>query len=513
MTIRAIINLLDNRSRPALSAAIVLWTLAAATARLDAEPPNFEVLFSSEVRPDPFTGRVYLLFTADPRKEPRRGPDWFRPEPFVGLDVVDWKPGESLTISFDDPQLKIFPKKLRGEEIRGFRVQAVARFNPWEREVGSGPGNGHSSVAQVPAQGKAELRIDRVNPGQPFNETRWTKEFRVPSRLLTEFCGRPVEVKGAVTVPESYLGGGDRRYPVIFEIPGFGGTHRMGIHRQPRPQRNNLGVEFIHVMLDPSCPLGHHVFADSANNGPWGSALVQEFLPAFDAAWRTVPHPEARFLTGHSSGGWSSLWIQLTHPETFGGVWSTAPDPVDFRDFQRIDLYQTMQNMYHAGDQRRPLARLNGRVALWYDDFDRMEDVLGPGGQLHSFEAVFSPRGKDGTPQRLWSRETGEVDSQVADAWQAYDIRLLVERNWETLGPKLSGKVRVSMGTEDTFYLEGATQLLKESFARLNSDAVVEMIPGRTHFDLFADGLSQRIEQWMAERFVRFREAGLPNPR
>ena len=92
-----------------------------------------------------------------------------------------------------------------------------------------------------------------------------------------------------------------------------------------------------------------------------------------------------------------------------------------------------------------------------------MEDVIGDGGQLHSFEAVFSPLGPDGRPRPLWDRATGAVDPEVARAWQTYDIRLVLERNWPTLGPKLKGKLHVVIGDLDTFYLEGAVALLKAS--------------------------------------------------
>jgi hypothetical protein len=55
------------------------------------------------------------------------------------------------------------------------------------------------------------------------------------------------------------------------------------------------------------------------------------------------------------------------------------------------------------------------------------------------------------------------------------------------------------MGSEDTFYLEGATQLLKESLEKLKSDAVIEILPGRDHFTLFQGGLHARINQEMAD--------------
>jgi hypothetical protein len=131
-----------------------------------------------------------------------------------------------------------------------------------------------------------------------------------------------------------------------------------------------------------------------------------------------------------------------------------------------------------------------------------MEQVLGPGGQLQSFEAVFSPRGDDGKPLLLWDRKTGEINPAVADAWKAYDIRLLLENDPE-LREKLAGKIHVIMGAADTFYLEGATRLLKESLAKLGSDAVVELVPERTHFDLLTPEVRSRIRNEMTHAFLK----------
>jgi pimeloyl-ACP methyl ester carboxylesterase len=235
-----------------------------------------------------------------------------------------------------------------------------------------------------------------------------------------------------------------------------------------------------------------------------GRALIEEFVPELDRQYRTIPQSTARFLTGHSSGGWSTLWLQVTYPDTFGGTWSTAPDPVDFRDFQRIDLYRSGENMYRDREgNRRPLARHGTEVMLWYDDFDRMEETLGDGGQLHSFEAVFSPKGVDGRPRRVWDRKTGIVDTAAAELWKAYDIRLILESRWAELGPKLAGKLHVIMGEEDTFYLEGATKLLQDSQKHLGSDAVIELVPGKDHSNLLSPELRQRIRGEMVEQFLK----------
>ncbi|GAB4157506.1 MAG: hypothetical protein Tsb009_34620 [Planctomycetaceae bacterium] len=461
--------------------------------------------FSESVHKQPFTGTVLVLFSRT-KTEPRFGPSWFNPEQFISLSVKDWKPGTVLTISSADAKkMRAYPVPLSQMKLAGYYAQAVVRFNPFERTIGTGPGNGYSQSVKLSGPNAVPFFVvDQLVPERKFTETRWVKLLKVKSKLLSKFYGRDVFMRASVRLPASYYDSPKKRYPTIFMIPGFGGTHFVRSGSSPRRETNTKGVEFLFVQLDPSCPRGHHVFADSANNGPVGQALISELIPAFNRRFRSIASSKARFLTGHSSGGWSSLWLQVTYPDQFAGTWSTAPDPVDFRDFQRINLYKPGENMYVDADgKRRPLARSRGRVLLWYKGFADMEWTLGPGGQLHSFEAVFSPRDENGEPLLLWDRKTGKVNTEVANTWKKYDIRLKLENNWKTLGPKLKGKLHVFMGDVDTFYLEGATILLKKSLAELKSDAVVEIHPGKNHFNLLTSKLRNRITQEMAETFLK----------
>ncbi|MCH7987544.1 MAG: hypothetical protein IID46_00175 [Planctomycetes bacterium] len=470
---------------------------------------KFDVKFTEAVRKEPFTGRVFLAFSRGFR-DPRFQLQFFNfhPELILVKEMKNWKPGETATFSADKPEKMVaYPKSLAEMDLKGYRVQALVRFNPHDRKISTGVGNGYSQVVAIesfsPAGEPPLLIIDKRVDSKKFHETRWNKLLRIRSNLLSDFHKRDVFMNASVLLPESYYDNPTRSYPAIFTIPGFGGTH---IVRRDKPiqENNKQGVEFLRVLLDPSCPLGHHVFADSANNGPQGRALITELIPAFNKLFRSIPQPSARFLTGHSSGGWSSLWLQVTYPEFFGGTWSTAPDPVDFRDFQRINLYNPGENMYvDAQGNQRPIARSQGRVLVWYKDFDSFEWTLGPGGQLHSFEASFSPRGDDGKPMLAWDRKTGVVNTTVARTWEKYDIRLILERNWKTLGPKLKGKLHVFMGDNDTFYLEGATILLKKTMAKLNTDAVVEIHPGKDHGSLMTRELRDRIRREMVEAFLK----------
>lgn len=495
-----------------MTSAMLCWV-----ATCEAADWRFELRFAKTLRSTPFTGRVYVFTTEKKDFEPRLGPNWFGPEPIASLDVTDWQPEDPLVISPSTPGLLTLPRPLEEWPLVARRVQAVARFDEWERTVGTGANNGFSTVVDVPAEVPAEpvrLTIDQRVPVKGFQDTEWTKFLSLRSESLSAFHGTDVFVKGAVHLPASYHAEPQRRYPVIFNTPGFGGTFLDGVRTEPVKEENPGGVEFIRVTLDPSCPWGHHVFADSANNGPWGTALIKEWLPEFEKRYRTVAAPHGRFVTGHSSGGWTCLWLQITHRDVFGGVWSTAPDSIDFRDFSRVNIYLSGENFYRtAAGHRRPIARKGPYdVRLWLDDFDLLERVIGHGGQLESFEAVFGPRGVDGKPQRLWDRNSGVLDPVVAKAWEAYDINLVLERNWATHGPKLQGKIHIFMGEHDTFFLEGATRLVGETLKKLGSDAVVEMHPGKDHGSLLTPELRQRIRTEMAETFLRG-EQQLSEPR
>jgi S-formylglutathione hydrolase FrmB len=461
-----------------------------------AEPLAFQLTFDKAACAEPFTGRVYVTFRPNNPASPPTGLNWFRPEPGLALDVKDWKPGTPITLG---AKALAFPAPLADLKPGKYHVCAVM-----DRDLGgidflSSPGNVHSKTVQLeldPAKGgTVELKLDQVAKGREFKETDTVKLFEIESQLLTKFHGKPMALRAGVVLPPSFGKEPERKYPVVYEVTGFGGNHFAAINSAARKAWDLNGTEALWVVLDANCRLGHHVFADSANNGPVGTALVTELIPALEKQFRGNGK---RATCGHSSGGWSSLWLQVTYADTFAGCWSTAPDPVDFRDFQTIDIYAKGANAFKDASGKRPLARQNGKPALFFQPFSDMERYMARGGQLGSFEAVFSPRGTDGKPKQLWNRDTGAIDAEVAQAWERYDIRLVLSRNWKTLGPKLAGKVHVFMGDEDTFYLDGPCRLLKKELAALKSDAVVEMFPNRHHGNLVDAALRKRMNEEMA---------------
>jgi hypothetical protein len=472
-----------------------------------AEPVEVSVTLDPRVSQHLLSGRLYVFCSRKTTGEPRFGPDWFQPEPFFAIDIHNFKPG--LTRIVDD-RADGFPDRISTLPPGNYRVQALFDQAIDTCHHAQAAGNVYSDVRQwhfdPESSPSIDLVLNHVVPERQFQETTWLKEIALESELLSAFHERPVLHQGAVVLPQSYQREPGRRYPVLYLVPGFGGTHYEApkIYPQGAPPVEQGEVEFIRVLLSGDCRWGHHTFADSATNGPRAEALVKELVPHIDAHYRTVAAPTARFITGHSSGGWSSLWVQVNHPEVFGGVWSTAPDPVDFHDWQQIDLYASPPLSLYQDEagERRPIARQGGKPVLWYDSFAKMDDVLARGGQLRSFEAVFSPLDENGQPRRMWDRQTGRVDPDVVLAWSKYDISRLLKENWLSLEPKLRGKLHVYVGELDTFYLDGAVRRLADTLKQLGSDAEVAVVSGRNHSDLLDKEMRHKIMRQMSQAFV-----------
>lgn len=491
---------------PHLLSRLVLFTLffpGAVHAQAEKIPsPRIDLHVSGKVLKEPFTGRVIVLFSRAPLTDSPPKPNWFKPEPFFGQDVKGLQPDKPWPFQAQ-VGLPGMPEELSPGK---YYLQAVL-----DRDLGGqnplmSAGNLYSKPLVVELSAATPLSktlvLDRVIPEKPFKEKDRVKLVDIPSPLLSKFHGKPMRLRAGIMLPKSHASDKERRFPVIYEITGFGGDHHHVERAEGRNATEVGGVEMIHVTLDATCRLGHHVFADSANNGPVGQALIEELIPFIEKTYRGIGQPTARFVTGHSSGGWSSLWLQITYPDFFGGCWSTAPDSVDFRDFQMVNIYEKGINLlFDAKGERRPLGRKAGKPTLFYKPFSDMEVVFGRGGQLFSFEAVFSPRGADGEPRPLYDRKTGAVDPATAEAWKKYDIRLILERDWGKLAPSLAGKIHVYMGSEDTYYLEGATRLLGKSLKGLGSDAVVEIFAGKDHGNLLTTDLRQRIAREMAAAY------------
>lgn len=470
--------------RAMIGLAVLLLTQVAVTL---AAGPEFEINFTRSVSSTPYTGRVYVVLTRDTAQEPLEAVNWFQREPLIARDVTAWRPGDKLQVKADD--CLAYPDPLAELPAGRYRARAVLNLNNRSHDVISAPGNGISraiTFTHEPEDPEAIRFVINDTIERPrLADSKHVKYVRLKSERLSEFHDRFVHLRAAALLPDAYHEEKGERFPTVYVISGFGDTiydaeqyHFMWGHLL-----GSVGFDAVVMFIDADWVTGHHVWADSDNNGPWGAALVHELIPYLEKRFRLIPDVEARYLTGISSGGWSSLWLQITYPDTFGAVWSMSPDPVDFRAFQHVNIYEPDANMLFGEDGEPRMFSRKGLFGppIELKDFVHKEDVLGRGGQMQSFDAVFSPRGKDGAPGRLFDHETGRMDPAVAEAWRRYDITHILKTNWELLGPKLTGKLYLYCGDRDDFFLERAFYLLRDTLKELKSDAFIRVVPGGGH--------------------------------
>ncbi len=466
---------------------------------------QFKASYSSALGlSQPFTGKVIVYLSKD-KKNPKDGDVGFEYFPCYAVYVKDIHPNQEITI---DDHAVSYPCPLSDMERGEYYVQIVWDRNLGGRSIAHSAGNLYNPAIHIHITKDTRtvfniVATKTIADYDPFRETEFVKEFKVPSVLLSQFHNKPLSLDAAVILPKEYYQEPDRKFPVLFSVSGYGGDY----HRYSGDTIQSMALDsipVIRVFLDGNCPLGHSVYANSDNNGPWGDALTKEFIPLLEKKFRCNG---ARLLTGHSSGGWTVLWLQTQYPKVFDGCWSSSPDPVDFRNFQRINLYED-KNMYYDKDSMlRSVATIAGffPVASMKNVYE-MENVVYRGEQMHSFNAVFSKKGADGNPQSVCNPVTGEIDTAVISHWKNYDISLYLRTNWDRIKPDLEGKVRVTVGTNDNFLLNYAVYMLEKEMKKLNSTFRFEYYPG-DHFTVSTiayrkDGnqfLKQKYQEWLTK--------------
>ncbi|MBV6839477.1 enterochelin esterase [Xanthomonas campestris pv. merremiae] len=426
-------------------------------------------------------------------------------------DVTALAPGGSVQIDLDNIA---FPRGFSALPAGDYLFQAVLDPDGSYGYSGRDGGDLLSEVTAVTLAKGKPLPALTLSKQVPVSDDPWQVSPRAPqavrnavpeaklhsadasmvSTSLSTFWGRPVSLRARVLTPPGYNAKAATRYPTVYVTHGFGGNYNRfagSIASTWSLMAAKQMPPMIWVFLDQSTPTGTHEFADSVNNGPWGTALTEELIPALERQYKMDGKASGRFLNGHSSGGWATLWLQTRYPKLFGGTWSTSPDSSDFRDFTGPNLYAPNVNVYRRADGSQfPLIRDHGKVLADLETFAKLERVLGPyGGQLTSFEWVFSPRGADGRPLPMFDRDTGKVDPAVVAYWRThYDISARVAAQWPTLKPDLDGKIHLIVGTADTFYLDGAAHQFQAVLDGLGARSDFRYLEGRTHFDLYTEG-------------------------
>jgi hypothetical protein len=519
----------------AVSPLLCFTVSAALSQRIEATVPTTK----------PLNGHLVVVFSRNDKSEPRMqlSEDYLSAQGF-GVDVEGLAPGKPIVV---DAKTFGYPRRsLTDLEPGDYFVQAV--FNVYEEfhlstgktvwlppDKGEGqhwnlkPGNSFNKPVKIhfdpKSQQAVKLTLDQVIPANEGTDrdpavlaaktpaAKWLKYLHFRSDKLSAFWGRDIYLGAWILLPDGFDEHPDAKYPLIVYQDHYhaavGPAPFTSVPPDPKSpsfRREQLGYRLyqdwtsgrlprvILIYVQNANPYYDDSYAvDSANVGPYGSAINQELIPAIEKQYRGIGQGWARATFGGSTGGWEALATQVLYPDMYNGTYAACPDPIDFHAYQNIDLYNDSNAFVRKGDFAEvPVAadrKTDGTIIATAGGEFAYELVLGTHGrsteQWDIWQAVYSPAGDDGYPAPIIDPITGEIDKKVLEYWRDhYDLTAILKRDWPTLGPKLEGKLHLAVGDADTYFLNNAVHLLQkqlEATRNPHSDATFQYGPGMPH--------------------------------
>ena len=501
---------------------MTICTLIAAIATFSlAQQPNshqlkFEISFPASLQALPVDGRILLAISKEEKPEPRFGidEDETKSQQLFGLNVNALKPDVTAVV---DASALGYPVRSLDQVPSGeYYVQAVLNvYETFKRsdgcilklpaDKGEGqqwnlkPGNLFSKPKRIQVDqangGVIHISLTEIIlPIEPPKDSKYVKHFRIQSKLLSEFWGRPMYLGGIIIVPDGFEEHPDAHYPLLVyqdhfsaDLPVFislrsdppaadaKGTdlkwQKEAHHRYQDWTSGRLPHALVLYIQDANPYFDDCYGVNSVNVGPYGDAIVKELIPEVERRYRGIGQGWARGQFGGSTGGWAVLAQQVLYPDEFNWTYSFCSDPIDFHAYELVDIYNDKNAFWLEGPfgrVPRPEMRNNlGLVKANMEPYVRREEVIGTNGrsaeQFGIWQAVYSPVGPDGYPKPIWDPTTGVIDASVAKYWQEhYDLSHIMQRDWMTLGPKLVGKIHLAVGDMDEWYLTNAIHLFQD---------------------------------------------------
>ncbi len=480
------------------------------------------VSFAEVLSSEPIDGRLLLIVADNNKKEPRfQVGEGLSAQPIFGMNVSSLSANEKVV--FDQTTFGFPYESLAQLKPGEYFVQAVLHvyetFNlstghevklPMDNGEGqhwnTSPGNLFSKPFKVEVSKEGienfDIVLDQVIPEiEEPEDTEWIKHIKIKSELLSEFWGRDMYLGAHILLPKGFDEHPEANYPLmVFQghFPSdFGGFRTTPPDPDMKPEYSaRFGVEgynimqqqeaydfykrwnepdyprFLIIEIQHPTPYYDDSYAvNSANQGPYGDALTYELIPYIEKMFRGQGEGWSRFLYGGSTGGWEALAVQVKYPDEYNGCFAACPDPIDFNAYCLTNIYED-ENAYYAKSNHKKIEIPGhrdylGNISSTVRESNHLEMVLGnksrSGGQYDIWEATYSPQGDDGYPVRLWDKASGKINHEVAAYWKEnYDLKHILERDWDKLGDKLKGKIHIYCGDMDNYYLNNAVYLMED---------------------------------------------------
>ncbi len=219
--------------------------------------------------------------------------------------------------------------------------------------------------------------------------------------------------KFQVYLPDEYYEMEDKRYPVLYWIPGWGSGLTGYTYKNHLDDaiKSSTIPSTIAVFIDVHEQLW---CLNSPALGNWENFITLEVIPFIDREYRTISDPLARALMGHSAGGYTAFILPVRNP----GIWgaSGGNDPslwamwAYVRDKEDLVFFPPFNDI-QAGYRNLPKdIGAYKSVTNWYT-----KDLI-------QFGTAFSPNPDDPLFCDLPVNADGEWIPEVREKWSEYDL-------------------------------------------------------------------------------------------
>lgn len=466
-----------------------------------------------------FDGRLLVLMSKDSTSEPRfQINDSDQTAIVFGVDVSNWKANtpwsiNSETFAYPTEQVSDIPpgKYFVQALLHKYDTFELSNGHTVQLPMDQGEGQ-HWNISPKNIYSKPQLLefskggfsspieiTEEIAPIAAVEDSEYIKHIKIKSELLSEFWGKPMYLQANVLLPHDFNEKSEARYPLMVfhgHFPDtFGGFRTEAPTADPEDgvYNSRFGISgykyiqekeaydfykkwtskdfprYIAIEIQHQNPYYDDSYAvNSANIGPYGDAITYELIPHIEKLFNGVGQGWGRFLYGGSTGGWEALAVQVFYPKEYNGAFAACPDPIDFRAYTAVNIYEDKNAYYSEGPFRKTLRPGirdgKGMLKSSLKDMNYREWAIGTnsrsGDQWDIWQAVFSPVGENGYPKPIWDKLTGAIDPQVAQYWKEnYDLRHIMERDWAEIGADLEGKIHLYCGDMDNYYLNNAVSL------------------------------------------------------
>jgi S-formylglutathione hydrolase len=377
--------------------------------------------------------------------------------------------------------------------------------------VGCGPAASSTSTAASPPASASASVVAATFPEDCTVRSEATPAFAIADctvnapALAGNLLGDPATLDVVVWLPDDYDPNGPPR-PTVYFLAGYGTD-------VPEAARTFAGALMassaeapgkpIVVMTDGRNALDGSFYVNSAVTGNWTDAIATDLVGFVDGAFRTIPEPAGRGISGHSMGGFGALWLAMHEPDVFGAVYALSPGlatPDGLDEALGEASGYAVRTLLDAEDELRDVPQ-DARAARLIELAERSGGAQFP----LAYGAALAPDPDAPALMQIPFRRVGDAVERDPEVWAAWgagfdDLAGKVETYGDALG-SLSG-IGVDWGTTDeiAWIPPGCAAFVAELRAA-DIDVVEATFPGGHVSDL-GDRMTGFMLPFFAERLA-----------